>query len=322
LDLSRIISGKVKIEVQQLELGEIISGAIEVISPAAQAKEIDLEIFLEPDAIVSGDAARLRQVFWNLLSNAVKFTPKNGRVEIRLVRVNSNYEVTVSDTGRGIKAEFLPYVFERFRQADNAASTREGGLGLGMAITRNLLELHGGTIMVESAGENLGTTFTVRLPVTSVRRSESFAPPQNAGADNTDAHLNNSHNLQGLNILIVDDDHDGRYMMETLLSMYGAETLTAASVAEAFLKIETKTPDLVISDIEMPGEDGFSLIKKLTAFNENQKRKIPAVALTGHAGQEEKLKVLKAGFQVHLAKPIEPEELLVVIANLANWNNN
>ena len=320
LDLSRIISGKMKIEVRQVELGEIISRAVEVITPAAEAKHIRLEIVLESDAFVSGDASRLQQVFWNLLSNAVKFTPKHGRVQIRLERVNSSVEVSVSDTGQGIEAEFLPYVFERFRQADNASSTREGGLGLGMAITRNILELHGGTIKAESPGVSMGTTFTVRLPVTIVHRNETAGEELWAGK--TDEISNNHSDLEGLNVLVVDDDADGRYLMTTILSLYKAKPIAAASVNEAFDKIESLEPDLVISDIEMPGENGFSLIKKLNAFNEKRKRKIPAIALTGHVGQAERLKVLKAGFQVHLAKPIEPEELIVVIANLANWSNN
>lgn len=321
LDLSRIISGKMRIEVRQIELGEIISRAIEVITPAAEAKHVRLEVVLESDAYVSGDAARLQQVFWNLLSNAVKFTPKYGRVQIRLERVNSSVEVSVSDTGQGIEANFLPYVFERFRQADNASTTREGGLGLGMAITRNILELHGGTIKAESPGENMGTTFTVRLPVTIVHRNETAAGEE-LWAGKTDEISNNHSDLEGLNVLVVDDDADGRYLMTTILSLYKANPITAASVAEAIDKIESLKPDLVISDIEMPGENGFSLIKKLNNFNEKQKRKIPAIALTGHVGQAERIKVLKAGFQVHLAKPIEPEELLVVIANLAHWNNN
>jgi CheY-like chemotaxis protein len=257
-----------------------------------------------------------------LLSNAVKFTPKHGRVQTRLERVNSSVEVSVSDTGQGIKAEFLPYVFERFRQADNSATTREGGLGLGMAITRNILELHGGTIKAESPGENMGTTFTVRLPVTIVHRNEASSEGRNLWTGKADELSNKHFDLEGLTILVVDDDADGRFLMTTILSLYKANPITAASVAEAIDKIESLKPDLVISDIEMPGENGFSLIKKLNGFNEKQKRKIPAIALTGHVGQAERIKVLKAGFQVHLAKPIEPEELLVVIANLANWNNN
>lgn len=322
LDLSRIISGKLKIEVRQVELGEIISRAIEIITPAAAAKDIRLELILESDAFVSGDATRLQQVFWNLLSNAVKFTPKHGRVQIRLERVNSSVQVSVSDTGQGIKADFLPYVFERFRQANNSAATREGGLGLGMAITRNILELHGGTIKAESPGENMGATFTVRLPVTIIHRNETCAENQNSWTGKTDEISNNHLNLDGLTILVVDDDADGRFLMTTILSLYKARAITAASVAEALEKIESEKPDLVISDIEMPGENGFSLIKKLKDFNEKQKRKIPAVALTGHVGHAERLKVLKAGYQVHLPKPIEPEELLVVIANLAKWSNN
>jgi PAS domain S-box-containing protein len=320
LDLSRIISGKLRIEVRQVELGEIISRAIEVITPAAKAKDIRLEIVLESDAFVSGDAARLQQVFWNLLSNAVKFTPKHGRVQVRLERVNSSVRVSISDTGQGIEANFLPYVFERFRQADNSGAEREGGLGLGMAITRNIVELHGGTIKAESPGEDLGTTFTVSLPVTIVHQKEIPTIQKAEHPTGENAFSGNGLSIEGLRVLVVDDDEDGRYLLTTILSLYGATAVAAKSVAEAVEKIHSEEPDLVISDIEMPGENGFSLIKKLNAINKNGTRKIPAVALTGHVGQNERLKVLKAGYQVHLAKPIEPEELIVVIANLANWN--
>lgn len=325
LDFSRIISGKLRIEATQVNLEEVIERAIDVVTPAAVAKNIRLQKTLESDVFVSGDAARLQQVFWNLLSNAVKFTPKGGRVQIRIERVNSSVEIDVSDTGTGISADFLPYVFNRFQQADNTTTRRQAGLGLGLAITRHIVELHGGTIRAESPGENLGATFTVCLPVMIVHRKFSPTTIRASSAerdadDEPDDPLNESR-LQGLHTLVVDDDADGRNLLNTLLTLHGIKVTTAASVAEAVEKIQTIKPDLVISDVEMPGENGYSLIKKLNDFNKTLNRKIPAIALTGHAGQAERLKILSAGFQMHLAKPIEPEELLVVIANLASWNN-
>ena len=319
VDLSRIISGKLKIEVRQIELGGIIERAIEVITPAAQAKGIRLHKILETDAIVSGDASRLQQVFWNLLSNAVKFTPKQGQVQIRLVRVDSSVEVSVSDTGRGISAEFLPFVFERFKQSEDAGTEREGGLGLGMAITRHIVELHGGTIRAESPGANLGATFTVCLPVAIIHRGESPAGKKDFQPNKEEAEINLLR-LEGVRALIVDDDPDGRFLLTTLLNLHGVTTIAAASVSEAVEKFQTENPDLIVSDIEMPGENGFLLIKKLNEFNKSRKRKIPAIALTGHAGQAERLRILSAGYQMHLTKPIEPEELLVVVANLTGWN--
>ena len=319
LDLSRIISGKLKIEVGQVDLGKVVERAIEVVAPAAQAKEIQLEKIMESGVFVSGDSARLQQVFWNLLSNAVKFTPKGGRVQIRLARVNSSIEVSVSDTGKGISPDFLPYVFERFQQADNTGGKRGGGLGLGLAITRHIVELHGGGIKVESEGEGMGSTFTVSLPVMMVQRRDEDERREKAAAVESGVWLDSSR-LEGLHALVVDDDKDGRELLETLLSLHGIKVSAAASVAEAVEKIHAVKPDLVISDIEMPGENGFSLIKKLNDFNESQKRRIPAIALTGHVSHADRVKVLSSGYQIHLAKPIEPEELLVVIANLAEWN--
>ncbi|HSK74074.1 MAG TPA: ATP-binding protein, partial [Pyrinomonadaceae bacterium] len=321
LDLSRIISGKLRLEVQKVDLLKVIEMAVDIVSLAAQAKNIRLEIILDSNGVVSGDSHRLQQVVWNLLTNAIKFTPKGGRVQVRLERVNSSVEISVSDTGKGISPEFLPYVFDRFQQADNTSTGRQGGLGLGLSITRHIVELHGGTIRAESSGENMGATFTVSLPVMIVHRKDDSASSiseNQSSAEEENSPL--STQLNGLRTLVVDDEADSRDLLTAILTLHGAQVTAASNVAEAVEKFQTVKPDLIISDIGMPGEDGFSLIKKLKAFNKDQKQKIPAIALTAYASQSDRLKILSAGYQMHLAKPIEPEELLIVIANLANWN--
>lgn len=324
LDFSRIISGKLRIEVRKIDLAEIIEAAIDVVTPAANAKNIRLEIILDSKGVVSGDADRLQQVLWNLLTNAVKFTPKGGRVQVRLQRINSSVEIGVSDTGQGISPDFLPYIFERFRQQDNTKTRRHGGLGLGMAITRHIIELHGGTIRAESPGEGLGATFTVRLPVMILHSDKLPASAQSddsVSSEKDDLSETDSIRLSGFQILIVDDEADARDLIAFILSEHGANVIAAASVREAVEKFQSLKPDLIVSDIEMPDEDGFSLIEKLNAFNKQQKRKIPAIALTAHARPSERLKVLSSGYQIHLAKPVEPAELLAVVANFAAWND-
>lgn len=323
LDFSRIISGKLRLEVAQINLAETVEAAIDVITPAAEANGIGISSVLDTKCVVSGDADRFQQVMWNLLTNAVKFTPKGGRVRITMRRLNSSVEISVNDNGQGISADFLPYVFERFQQQDKTKSRRNSGLGLGLAITYRIVELHGGTIHVESPGEGLGATFTVILPVMVVQQKETGGKDINTGAVLTDGESVLPYDptrLGGFKILIVDDASDARELIGFILIENGANVVTASTVSEAFEKLATFTPDLVISDIEMPGEDGFSLIKKLKDFNRQQKRKIPAIALTAHARQSERLKVLAAGYQMHLIKPVEPEELLAVITNFANWN--
>jgi PAS domain S-box-containing protein len=323
LDFTRIISGKLRLEVEPVDLVLIVESALDVISPAAAAKNIRLQTTFDTTAFVSGDAARLQQILWNLMSNAVKFTPEKGNVQVRVGRVGQSVEISVSDTGKGISEEFLPFVFERFKQSDNSTTRRFGGLGLGMAITRHLVEMHGGTIRAESAGEDLGATFTVSLPISSVPGNEM------AQVESTEQQLSISEDgslkidlprLDDLNVLIVDDDADARDLLITVLTRQGANVTAASSVAEAVEKFEKQAPDVLVSDIEMPDEDGFSLIKKLRIFNQNQTRKIPAIALTAHARPSERLKVLSAGFQTHLAKPIETAELLAVVASLADLN--
>lgn len=320
LDFSRIISGKLRIEVQKIDLSDVIKAAIDVVTPAANAKNIRLEVILDSKGIVSGDADRLQQVMWNLLTNAVKFTPKGGRVQVRLERINSSVEISVSDTGQGISPEFLPYIFDRFRQQDNTQTRRHGGLGLGMAITRHIVELHGGTIRAQSPGEGLGATFTVRLPVMIVhseKHSASAQPKSAVPSEKDDLPESNLIRLNGFQILIVDDERDARELIAFVLTQHGANVEAAAGVSEAVEKLQSVKPDLIISDIEMPEEDGFSLIEKLNAFNKRQKRKIPAIALTAHARPSERLKILSAGYQTHLAKPVEPAELLAIVANFA-----
>lgn len=324
LDFSRIISGKLRLEVRQINLTEIVENAIDVVTPAANAKNIRIQTVLDSSGIVFGDPDRLQQVLWNLLTNAVKFTPKGGRIQIRMQRINSSVEISVSDTGKGISADFLPYIFERFQQQDKTKSRRHDGLGLGLAITYRIIELHGGTIRAESPGEGLGATFTVNLPITIVHRKES---PVSAKSDPTILSAEDqfpsgySMRLDGFRILIIDDEADARELIKFILTQQGASVTVASSVSEAVEKLQLLAPDLVISDIEMPDEDGFSLIAKLNEFNRQRKQKIPAIALTAHTQPNDRLKILSAGYQMHLAKPVEPAELLTVVGNFANWNN-
>ncbi|HKQ51815.1 MAG TPA: ATP-binding protein [Pyrinomonadaceae bacterium] len=322
LDFSRIISGRMRLDVGRVELAEVVAAAIDVVSPAAEAKGIRLQTTLDPNAgPVSGDRERLQQVMWNLLSNAVKFTPKGGRVQVRLARVNSSVEITVSDTGQGISPEFLPYVFDRFRQADQTTTRRQAGLGLGMAITKHLLELHGGTIRAESLGEGQGSTFVVKLPVMIVHRAEAAAE---AAAGQRHAHEDRTQTaelarLDGVRVLVVDDERDARELLTTILAQSGALVTSAASAADALEQLPLAKPDLLVSDIEMADEDGYSLIRRVRALEEkNRGPRIPAIALTAHARSTDRLRALSEGFQMHMPKPVEPAELVLAIANLTH----
>jgi PAS domain S-box-containing protein len=322
LDFARIISGKIRLDVGRVELASVVEAALDVVSPAAAAKEIRLQSILDPKAgPVSGDPERLQQVMWNLLSNAVKFTPRGGRVQVRLARVNSSVEVAVSDTGCGISAEFLPYVFERFRQADSTKTRRQGGLGLGMAITRHLVELHGGTLWAESQGEGKGATFIMRLPVMIVHHAGQFdgtpagQPPARGEVSPRPGAL---ARLDGVHVLVVDDERDARELLTAILTQSGAVVTTAAGVADALGKLRLVKPDLLVSDIEMAQEDGYSLIRKVRASEEGGGRRIPAVALTAHARPSDRLRALSEGYQMHIPKPVEPAELVLAIANLTD----
>ncbi|HEX8735004.1 MAG TPA: ATP-binding protein [Pyrinomonadaceae bacterium] len=320
LDVSRIISGKLKLKVRPIELSTIVESAVESVLPAAQAKEIRLQRVLDSgSSMISGDSNRLQQVIWNLLSNAVKFTPKGGRVQIRLERVNSHVEIIVSDTGIGIAPKVLPFIFDRFRQADSATTRQHGGLGLGLAIVRHLVEMHGGSVEAESGGEGQGATFTVRLPLVALRSIDVVpeADERVHPTEGKDIPFECTPELEGLHILVVDDEEDGRALVTTVLEKCGAK-VTAVDSAPAALRVlsETRT-DILISDIGMPGEDGYSLIRKVRALPAEQGGQIPAAALTAYARVEDRMRVLRSGFQIHLPKPVEPAELVAVVASLS-----
>ena len=274
---------------------------------------------LDPHAgPVSGDPARLQQVMWNLLTNAVKFTPKGGRVQVLLERVNSHLEMSVSDTGEGIAPEFLPYVFDRFRQADATTTRRHGGLGLGLSIVKQLVELHGGSVRVKSAGIGQGTTFTVSLPLTVIQPEpdpdvERHHPRSASTAVPPDACIQ----IAGVKVLVVDDEPDARSLVKRLLEDCKALVMTAASAAEAFELVRTEKPDVLVCDIGMPGEDGYALIRRVRALGPEHGGQVPSAALTAYARAEDRVKAILAGFQMHLAKPVEPAELIATVAGLA-----
>ncbi len=320
LDVSRIITGKLRLDVRGVDLPNVISAAVDAARPAAEAKNIRLQTLLDPNAgPISGDPDRLQQIVWNLLSNAVKFTPKDGRVQVRLERVNSHVEIVVSDTGKGIEPEFLPHVFDRFRQSDGSMTRRHGGLGLGLAIVRQLVELHGGTVSVNSAGEDKGATFTVVLPLLPVRHEPASDAPRvhPAAPEKAVTAVQDAPELSGLRVLLVDDEADSRELLNLVLASHGANITVAASAAEAFEKIKSAPFDIIISDIGMPEEDGFSLIGKIRMLPTEQNGSIPAIALTAYARPEDRVQALRSGFQMHIAKPVEPDELIVTVANLA-----
>ena len=317
LDISRIISGKIRLHVQPLDLPQIVGDAIDAVLPAADAKGVRIEKVLDPRASpVWGDPDRLQQVLWNLLSNAVKFTSRGGKVQIGLGRVNSHIEVSVSDTGIGISPEFLPHVFERFRQADASFARERGGLGLGLSIARQLAEMHGGTIEVASGGVGQGARFTLKLPLMIVHpttRTEAERVHPRAAAS-AGASLGD---LRGVHVVAVDDDADAVELMAELLESAGARVTTAASADDALRLIEADPPHVLVSDLGMPRVDGFQLIERIRNHRNLLVRRIPAAALTAYARSEDRVKALQAGFQIHLAKPIDPSELVAAVAALA-----
>jgi PAS domain S-box-containing protein len=318
LDMSRIISGKVRLDVQRVDLPHVIEAAIESMEPAATAKGIRLQKVLDPLAgPVSGDPARLQQIVWNLVSNAIKFTPKEGRVRITLERVNSHVEVGVSDTGEGIKPEFLPYVFERFRQADSATTRRHGGLGLGLSIVKHLVELHGGTVQARSSGEGQGSTFCVALPLSPLQLGDDGDFRHHPETSDGEAMDFTALTLKGVRVLIVDDEPDARSLLKRLLEDCDAQVTTSESATQALQLIAETKPDVLVSDIGMPGQDGYDLLRVLRSLPAEQGGTIPAVALTAFARSEDRTRAMMAGFDVHVAKPVEPNELRAVIARLA-----
>jgi PAS domain S-box-containing protein len=315
LDVSRIITGNLYLELHPIELAPVLESAINVVRPTAEAKGIHIEVDFAPEpAAVPGDSNRLQQVFWNLLSNAVKFTPTGGRVTVHLRLVNSRVEVEVRDTGQGITTEFLPFVFDRFRQADSTSTRQHGGLGLGLAIARHLIEIHGGSIEARSGGNGEGASFTVTLPLAG---SVVETPGASMGAARIDAEaeserLKSQQILSGLHVLVVDDDRDTLDLLSAALTQRSARVTTASSAAEAIRALKFFRPDVLISDIAMPGEDGYQLIQKVLALNVVPR--IPAIAITAYAKQEDKERALAAGFQRYLAKPVELGEFITAVA--------
>ncbi|HEX8709327.1 MAG TPA: PAS domain S-box protein [Pyrinomonadaceae bacterium] len=318
LDVSRIITGKLRLDVRQIDPASFIESAIEALRPAAEAKGVRIQKVIDTStSTVAGDPSRLQQVIWNLLSNAVKFTPRDGRVLVRLERINSHIEITVSDTGNGIKPDFLPHVFERFRQADGKTTREYGGLGLGLAIVRHLVELHGGTVHAASAGEGQGATFTVKLPVVPILQKESDPEQAYPRARERRLDLDCPEKLDDLNVLVLDDEADARALLEAVLTKCGATVRTASTVNEALELLQELKPDVLVSDIGMPGEDGYQLIGRVRALTAEEGGKVPAIALTAYARAEDRLRALRAGYQMHVPKPVEPAELVAVVASLA-----
>ncbi|HEY9662757.1 MAG TPA: ATP-binding protein, partial [Allocoleopsis sp.] len=316
LDVSRILQGKMSLNINSVNLTATIEAALETVRLSAEAKSIPIETRFAPNVgQVLGDAGRLQQVVWNLLSNAIKFTSPGGRVEVRLEEVEGEgkspfipyAQITVSDTGKGISAEFLPYVFDYFRQADSTTTRRFGGLGLGLAIVRHLVELHGGTVQAISAGEGQGATFTVTLPIMTaaqLKQDETLSPDR--------AEVN----LDGLQILFVDDDLDSREFVVFVLKQYGAQVTEADSASKALDKLQQAEFDLLISDVGMPNMDGYALVRQMRSHPPDQNGAIPAIALTAYAGEIDRQQALSAGFQQHMTKPIDPELLMQTILAL------
>ncbi|MCE9553682.1 MAG: response regulator [Planctomycetes bacterium] len=312
LDMSRIVSGKVRLDAKTVDMTPIIEAAVATARPAADAKGIRFVAMLDAHAgPVLGDSARLQQIVSNLLTNAVKFTPKGGRVQIALKRVNSHLELRVSDTGQGIQAEFLPYVFDRFRQADPGTTRKYGGLGLGLSIVKNLVEMHGGTVEAQSPGEDQGATFIVRLPVQIIHGDPTEALPTESAVPNA-----LDLTLQGVRILVVDDEPDARELVRRLLTEYEAQVELAGSVDEALRIFHRQKPDLLLSDIGMPGKDGYELVRAVRSLPEAEGGAVPAVALTAMARSEDRKRAMLAGYHAHVTKPVDSSELIAVVATL------
>ena len=317
LDVSRIVTGQLRLNLRPFELVSVIDAAIEVIRPSAEAKSIRIHTMLDPSAgPVVGDPDRLQQIFWNLLSNAVKFTPKGGRIQIRLQRINSHVEIVVSDTGKGIEPAVLPFVFDRFRQGDSSTTREHGGLGLGLAIVRHLVELHGGVVHVHSLGEGKGAEFIVELPISAATRAEPAGDEARVHPGVGENAYGALPSLAGLRVLLVDDEPDAREMIAAILGEAGAEIALAESAHQAIEMLTQWKPDVLISDIGMPVEDGYELIRKVRTLSPAAGGQVPAIALTAYARTQDRLKVLSSGYQMHVPKPVEPIELATVIASV------
>jgi signal transduction histidine kinase/CheY-like chemotaxis protein len=312
LDVSRIITGNLQVELRPIELSTVVEVASSGLRPAAQAKNITLEF--EPSAeaqIVRGDQGRLRQVVWNLILNAIKFTPRDGRVNVRLQSESHFVRLIVEDNGEGISQEFLPYVFDRFRQAEGSISRKQGGLGLGLAVVRHLVELHGGSVSAASDGPGHGATFIVNLPLAP---EETITNPASEGTGTPESQR--VKRLEGLRVLIVEDDDDSRSLLSMMLKRHGADVTAASTSQEAISAIYEVTPDVLVSDIGLPGEDGYELMRRVREATAGNGGISVAIALTGYAGEKDREQALAAGYDEHLAKPIEPIQLVAAIASL------
>lgn len=310
LDMSRVVSGRMRLVVQPVDLRDLIEDALEAVRHAAEAKGIRLQPVLEaPRLLVTGDPGRLQQIVWNLLENAVKFTPKDGRVQVQLQRVRSHVEISVSDTGQGISADVLPYVFDRLRQGETGSTRGHGGLGIGLGLVRHLAELHGGSVYAESPGEGQGATFVVKLPLmVAEMREQPIAPWESPPLESTA--------LTGARIVVVDDDPTAVELIREVLVQAGAEVIECRSADEALEAVAQRRPGVLISDIEMPGQDGYSLIRKVRAQSPERGGKIPAVALTAFGRPEDRIRSLTAGFNIHVSKPVDPAELIAIVASM------
>jgi len=317
LDVSRVVSGKMRLDVRPVDLKAVVDAAVDAIRPAAAAKAIRLQTVLDPRAgPTNGDPARLQQVVWNLVMNAVKFTPKGGQVQVQLRRVNSHVEIVVSDTGQGIAAEVLPFVFDRFIQADSSSTREHSALGIGLALVKHLVDLHGGGVTARSPGPGEGATFTVTLPLPIAEIPPGPIPRPHATVSGPDG-LPEGLRLDGLRVLVVDDDPDSLDLASAILLAGGAAVKTCLSAAEAVAVLPEWRPDVLVSDIEMPGEDGYALIRRVRALAREQGGDTPAVALTAYGYTQDRMRSLTAGYTMHVPKPVDPGEFTTIIASLA-----
>ena len=315
LDVQRIMAGKIRLNVRAVDLGNVVRAAAETVQPVADAKGVKLQLVLDLDApVTSGDPDRLQQIVWNLLSNAIKFAPVGGRVQVRLLKSGDDCSLVVEDNGPGIAPEFIPLMFERFRQADSSTTRTHKGLGLGLAIVRSLVEMHGGTITAGNTDQPgaTGAVFTIRLPKQTMPVASADTTVDHDASWNSDAP-----SLDGVHVLIVEDDADARELLTTILQRCHANVTATSSVAEGVAAFTARRPDVVVSDIEMPEEDGFSLIRRIRALPADHGGDVPAAALTAYASAADRMRVLGAGFNIHLAKPVQPAELAIVVASLA-----
>jgi CheY-like chemotaxis protein len=317
LDVSRVVAGKMRLDVRAVDLKAVLENALDAVRPVAEGKGTRLQSALDPRVgPVAGDPARLQQVVANLLMNAVKFTDRDGRVQVHLQRVDSHVEIVVADTGRGIDPALLPVIFDRFRQADSSSTRAHGGLGLGLALVKHIVELHEGTVAAHSAGEGKGATFVVTLPLGGGPLAEGPVPREPATAPVVDATAGGVR-LDGLRVLVVDDDRDAVELATAILAGAGAVVRTCGSAREALAALQAWRPDVLVSDIEMPDEDGYALIRKVRALDAERGGGTPAVALTAHGRSQDRMSSLTAGYSMHVPKPVHPAELTTIVASLA-----